>query len=270
MLLNSLRKYYQVFVVSISEMFVWKLNFVLWRVRVVLQILLLYFLWSTVFLQQEVVFGYERAQILTYIISVAFLRSLVLSSRSVGDVAGDIRDGELTNFLLRPLSYIGWWWARDAADKVLNIAFALVELSLLWFLFQPPLILQSNIVLVLATLAASLLALILYFYFSFLLSMAAFWVAEAWGIRFLAMMTLEFLAGGFFPLDILPSTVFRALQLTPFPYMLFFPAKIYLGQLGFNEILMGFGVLVLWTVFFMWAVQAVWMRGLRTYGAEGR
>ncbi|MEK7182678.1 MAG: ABC-2 family transporter protein [Patescibacteria group bacterium] len=269
MLLDSLRKYYQVFVVSISEMFVWKLNFVLWRVRVVLQLLLLYFLWSTVFLQQEVVFGYERAQILTYIISVAFLRSFVLSSRSV-DVAGEIRDGELTNFLLRPLSYIGWWWARDAADKVLNIAFALVELSLLWFLFRPPLILQPNIVLVLAALAASLIALILYFYFSFLLSMAAFWVAEAWGIRFLATMTLEFLAGGFFPLDILSAPVFRALQLTPFPYMLFFPAKIYLGQLGVGEVLTGFGVLISWTVFFVWAVQAVWMRGLRTYGAEGR
>ena len=71
-------------------MFVWKMNFVLWRFRVVISILMLYFLWSTVFLKDDVVFGYERTQMLTYILLVSFLRSFILSSRSI-DVAGEIR-----------------------------------------------------------------------------------------------------------------------------------------------------------------------------------
>lgn len=262
-------KYYQVFSVSISQMLVWKINFVLWRFRTVLQLLLVYFLWSTVFLGQDVVFGYERAEIVTYIILVSFLRSFVGSSRNQ-DVAGEIREGELTNFLLRPVSYFGWWMARDVADKVLNVIFVIFELSLLWFIFRPPLFFQSNELLILATIAASILALILYFYFSFLLSLFAFWISEVWGIRFLALTVLEFLSGGLFPLDILPSAIYSILRLTPFAYIVYFPAKIYLGQLTGQEILIGFGIVAFWITALFTAVNFLWKRGLQTYGGEGR
>ena len=264
-----LTKYWQVFVLSLSEMFAWKINFVLWRVRVVLGFLLLYFLWSTVFLNQNFVFGYQKAEILTYILLVTFLRSLVLSSRSQ-DVAGEIRDGDLTNFLLRPVSYFGWWWTRDLVDKLVNIGFVLVELSLLYLLLRPPIFLQTNPALVSATLIVAALSLILYFYLSFFVSLAAFWIAEVWGIRFVTFIAIEFLSGGLFPLDILPNPAFTALSFTPFPYLLFFPAKIYLGQLPVFEIVKGFTILGVWIIFLIFLVNWLWLRGLRTYGGEGR
>lgn len=261
-------KYFQIFQVGVSEVFVWKLNFVLWRVRVVLRILLLYFLWSTIFLSQENVFGYNREQILTYVLGVSFLTSLILSSRTQ-DVAGEIREGWLTNFLVRPISYFGWWWMRDAVDKVINIVFATLELGVLYFLLRPGLFLQTNITAISLTVAAVILAAILWFYFSFLVSLFAFWIAEVWGIRFLLFIALEFLSGGTFPLDILPAPIFQLLSLTPFPYLLYFPLKIYLGQLTTEQILVGFSVLVAWIGFSVVTVKFLWMRGLVSYGGEG-
>ncbi len=263
------QKYYQIFATTISEMFVWKLNFVLWRFRTVLQLLIIYFLWSTVFLNADEVFGYQRAEILTYVILGAFLRSFVGSSRSQ-DIAGEIKDGELTNYLSRPVSYFGWWMVRDLADKAINVGFVIFEIFLIWLLFRPPLIFQSNEMFLIASAIAAACALILYFHFSLLLSLFAFWITEVWGIRFLALTAIEFLAGGMFPLDILPKVIFNILQLTPFPYIIFFPSKIYLGQLSSPEILTGFAVMCSWILLLVLATQFVWKKGLAIYGGEGR
>ena len=71
-------------------------------------------------------------------------------------------------------------------------------------------------------------------------------------------------------IDILPKTVSQILMLTPFPYMFYFPVKIYLGQLSIADSLLGFLVLSVWTVVLIKCVKAVWQKGLRVYSAEGR
>lgn len=266
---EALFKYLQVFKVSLSEMFIWRLNFVLWRLRSVLQLLVLYFLWSVVFGQQDVAFGYTKEAIFTYILGTAFMRSMVLSSRSV-DVAGEIHSGRLTNFLIRPVSYISWWLTRDISDKLVNLIFVFVELSLIYYFLRPPLFIQSNPTFVVLAIFVSFLALILYFYLSFLLSMVAFWVIEVWAPRFLAMVIVEFLSGGTFPIDILPAPVVLFLKATPFPYLIFFPLKIYLGQVPITQIFLGITVMLFWMVIVWWSVQIVWQKGLRVYSAEGQ
>lgn len=262
-------KYWQVFKVSLSEMFIWRLNFVLWRVRTVLQLLVLYFLWSVVFVGQENVFGYTQTAIFTYILGASLIRSFSLSSRSV-DVAGEIHQGILTNFLLKPVSYLSWWFTRDIADKAVNIAFAILELSLIYLLLRPPIFIQTYPPVLLATAVTTILAVIIFFYLSFLLSLTGFWVREVWAPRYLAMIFIEFLSGAYFPLDILPRPVFVFLQATPFPYMIFFPLKIYLGQVSLIQILAGAAVMIFWIIVAFAGIQYVWAKGLRIYAAEGR
>ena len=46
---NEMKKYWSIFKISFEQEFAYRLNFILWRVRNVFQILLTYFLWSTVF-----------------------------------------------------------------------------------------------------------------------------------------------------------------------------------------------------------------------------
>lgn len=264
-----LAKYWQVFKVSLSEMFIWRLNFIFWRVRTVLQLLVLYFLWSVVFAGQESVFGYTQSAIFTYVLGTALMRSMVFSSRSV-DVAGEIHSARLTTFLIKPVSYITWWLTRDIADKLVNLIFAFFEIGLIYWLLRPPLFIQTNPAFVLLALAVALLALVLYFYLSFLLSLVAFWVVEVWAPRFLSMVVVEFLSGGTFPIDILPAPVALLLRATPFPYLIFFPLKIYLGQQTLPQIFFGITVMLFWMAIAWWSVQLVWQKGLRVYSAEGQ
>ena len=265
-----MRKYLQLAKITFEEYFVYRLNFLLWRFRAVVQLLVLYFLWQAAVPEGVTIFGYDQAKILTYILGTSIIRSFVISSRSV-DVAGQIASGDLANFLLKPLSYLKYWFAKDVTDKILNLVFSTVEVTLIIFLLKPPIILQSNFLFLLLTLVAIIIGILLYFFLSFLLSLMAFWTPEnPWPMRFLFLIFLEFFAGGLFPLDILPKTLFQALNFLPFPYLLFFPLNVYLGKLTMAEIFLGLGVSLLWLVVIYQAVRFTFRAGLRIYSAWGR
>lgn len=265
-----MKKYWPVFKNTWEEYFAYRLNFIMWRVRTVLQLLVIYFLWWSIFQNnQSNIFGYTQSLILTYVFGAAFLRAIIFSSRTI-DVGDEINQGNLTNFLLKPMSYLKYWFARDLADKILNILFAMVELTVIYFLLRPDIFLQTNFFYLLFFSGSTFLALILYFYINFLFGLFAFWTPEIWAPRFIFFIFLEFFAGILFPLDILPHTLLSVLNFLPFSYLLYFPLKIYLGQLDYSQIAFGFLINIIWVAIFYQFVQLIWRKGLRIYAAEGR
>ena len=47
-------------------------------------------------------------------------------------MAGDVAQGELSNYLIKPMNYFKYWFTRDMSSKILNISFAF--LNLLFFI----------------------------------------------------------------------------------------------------------------------------------------
>ena len=252
-----------------DETLAYRLNFVMWRVRVVLQILTMYFLWSALILPGQAILGYTRDLMLTYILGASIINSLVISSRSY-EVGQEINSGNLSNFLLRPINYFLFWFARDLGDKAMNLVFSVFELAVLFLILRPPLFIQSDPALILLAFASAFLAMILYFFLSFLLGLIGFWSAEVWAPRFVFITVLTFFSGGLFPLDILPKPLFSFFELLPFPYLLFFPLKIYLGQMPLGDIGRGLFISAIWSGIFWMVAKFVWAKGLRVYGAYGR
>lgn len=236
-----MKKYLSVFKISFAQEFAYRINFILWRLRNVFQIFLIFFLWDTVFTESgRVVFGYDRSKILTYVFGVMIVRALVLSARAV-DVAGDIARGEIINYLLKPISYFKFWFTRDISSKALNISFASFEFLLLFIILKPPFFFQTDPVALLAFLVSVILAILIYFNLLFIVSAVPFWAPEmGWGSHFLVtVIIIEFLSGSLFPIDILPSGIQNFLRLTPFPYLIFYPIQVYLGKVSGTQLLFG-------------------------------
>lgn len=266
-----MQKYLSIFQISFAQEFVYRMNFIMWRVRNMMQIFLVFFLWDSIFADpQRIVFGYDRAKILTYVFGLLILRSLVLSSRTI-DVAGDISRGDLTNYLLKPVNYFKYWFTRDLSSKALNLLFAVFEAGLIYLLLKPPFFLQTNFLLLALFFLAAFLAVVIYFLLLFIFSSLPFWFPEqAWGSIFLLFIFSEFLSGGAFPLDILPQSAQRVLYLTPFPYLLFMPLQIYLGKLSFLIAFKAVAIALLWVGILSFVLQRLWAWGLKVYRAEGR
>ena len=126
-----------------EEMLTYRLNFTMYRIRNVMSFLTFYFLWIALVPANGTLFGYNQTVILTYVIGTALLNAFVLSSRSytVGD---DIIQGNLSNYLIKPMQYFYYWLAKDVGDKAMNIVFATVELTVLFLLLKPPILFQTD------------------------------------------------------------------------------------------------------------------------------
>lgn len=266
-----MKKYLSIFRISLEQEFVYKLNFIMWRVRNMIQILVFFFLWNAVFEGRSgELFGYDKSKILTYAFLLIIIRAVVLASKST-DVAGQIAGGELSNFLLKPINYFKYWITRDLSSKALNILFSIVEVTVLVLILQPDIYLQTNILNLLLFLVSLVLGAFLFFCLLMLTNFVPFWSPEsAWGAQFLVVViVIEFLSGAFFPLDVFPGIVFNLLKFTPFPYLIFVPIKIYLGaDMGF--VLQSLMIASVWSVILWKLMNMVWQKGLKVYEGVGR
>lgn len=266
-----MQKYLTVFAVSWQNEFIYRLNFILWRLRNVVRFLMTYFLWLGVFTSAATAFGYSQPQILAYVFMVLVVQSVVLSSPSADRIGGEIASGDLSNYLVKPVNYLRYWFTRDLSSKFLNLLFASVEITALWLIFRPELSLPFNAWNALGFIASCLLAMAINFFLSTGARFTAFWMPEStWGFAFVLLVFIEVLAGGIFPLDILPKWAFNILQFTPFPYLIYYPIAIFIGKVEGWDLLRVLLQSVAMALIMFFAARYIWRKGLRVYGAEGR
>lgn len=267
-----MRKYLSIFKISFEEEFAYRLNFILWRLRNVIQICMTYFVWSAVYSDpSKIIFGYDKAKILTYVFGIMIVRALVMSARSM-DVGNDISTGDLSNYLVKPINYFKYFFTRDIASKSLNIFFAIGEFLILFLILKPPFVFQTNLISIIGFLIATVLAMFIYSLILFLLSSIPFWVPElGWSAQFLvAVVVVEAFSGSVFPINILPHVLQSIIMATPFPYLIYFPVEVYLGNVTGLALLGGIMVSGAWVGVLWFVLNIVWKKGLKVYQAFGR
>jgi ABC-2 type transport system permease protein len=188
------------------------------------------------------------------------------------DVSGDIANGDLSNYLVKPISYFKYWFTRDISSKALNLIFATVEFVGLFLILRPPFFFQTNPLTLFIFLISIILAIFIYFFLLFLISSIPFWAPEiGWGSHFLVtVVIIEALSGSLFPINILPLGLQLVTLALPFPYLIYFPVEVYLGNIGGNALIGGLMVAIAWTGVLWFTLNFVWQKGLRVYQAMGR
>ncbi len=264
-----MRKYWQIFKINFQEYLVYRLNFILWRFRSFVLFLTLLLFWLAIYGDNNDLLGYQKSQMIAYMIGFAFLRSIVLAT-TTGDLAGQIKSGDLTQLIIRPMKMLPFWFISDLVDKAFNFGFMVVEVGLVLFLLKSPFYFPQKIETYFFFLILVLLAVLLNYFINFLLSIFAFWTEDVWATRWLfAVILLQFFAGAYFPLDILPAWLTKIIYLTPFPYLIFFPLKVWLEQVSGVMILKTIFICGLWTALAYWLAKFLWRKGIKNYGAYG-
>lgn len=261
-------KYWLVFWLTIKEYFVYRLNFIIWRLRVFLNFLITFFLWFSVFENRFTFGAYSKINLLSYIFLVNIISNFVLGTRTV-DIASEIINGSIMDYILKPISFFKYYLTRDLADKLLNLIFVVIEVSIIFFLFKPPLTFHLTPNTYLSTIIFLTIGTLISFYISLCLSFIGFWSNEVWAPRFLFLTSVFFLSGLYFPLDLLPSPLYHLFLLTPFPYLFYLPTQLFLGKISLinsTVIISSF----FWLVFFSLFARWLWIKGNRSYNFFGR
>lgn len=264
-----LKKYWLISKMTLEEYFIFRLNFILWRFRSLVFFLSLFFFWLAVYGDRMELLGYQKSQMLTYVVGIAFLRGLVLAARST-DLEADIYSGRLTSFLLRPQSIPKFYFFRDLADKLLNIGFVILEISLILVLFKFPFYIPQDLGTIIWFIGLIVLAGLLFFIINIIAASLAFWTEAMWAPRWLlTIILLEFMSGAFFPLDVLPQWLAKLASFTPFPYLIYYPLKVWLNQTSVMENLRILAILVFWIGVCFYFFRKMWHSGLKNYSAFG-
>lgn len=96
---RDIKKYWFVARSMWDEMLTYRLNFTMWRVRNVLQLLTVYFLWFSLIPTSSKFGGYDQSQIITYILGTSIVGAIVFSTRT-GTIGDQINNGDLSKSFL--------------------------------------------------------------------------------------------------------------------------------------------------------------------------
>lgn len=263
-----MKKYLTAYSISLQETLQRRSTLIMDRLGGFAVIVSLYSFWSALMGGQTTFLGYTRAEMLTYVLITNILRSFVFTGRG-WYIVGEISTGKIASYLVRPIDYRGYALALDLANKTVHVASAFVEVAVLALLVRGGIYLPTDPAAWLLFIVSSVLASLLFFSMEFIIASLAFWTSESGGPLFCFELFLQFAAGAFFPLDVLPKRLLQALNATPFPYMVNVPAKIFLQKFSAGEAARLLTVETAWLAAFLAASALVWRRGIHDYAAEG-
>jgi len=267
---RRMTKYGHVFNVGIQNTLVYRVNFLFRSTLTLIPLFATISLWRAIYAGKEgAIAGYTLTQMVSYYLVITLVDALTAVAEDDWQIAAEIKDGNISQFLLKPIDYLCYRLTLYAAGRVVFTACALVPAGLFIYFQRQDLVLPGDIGTWGLFGFSLFLTALLQFLLSFTMALLAFWVLEVSTFIFI-LYAFETLANGhFFPIDILPAPVLQLLYLTPFPYQLFFPVNICLGRIQGAQVYQGLAVQACWVIALYALARFVWSRGIRKYSAVG-
>jgi ABC-2 type transport system permease protein len=204
-----------------------------------------------------------------YYLLVAVVDVLTAVNEDDWQIAADIREGNISQFLLKPVDYLWYRLCLFFSGRIAFIAVAGIPLAIFIFCFRQYVLPPADLTALLVFPVSLVLTALLQFFISYAMAMLAFWLLEISTFIFI-LFAFEYLASGhLFPLDILPPVLKQILYLTPFPYQMYFPISIYLGKAAGAELWRGLIIQFLWVIAAYAFARFMWRRGIKRYSAFG-
>ncbi len=213
--------------------------------------------------------GFTEAQMIFYYLLVAVVDVLTAVNEDDWQIAADIREGNISQFLLKPVDYLWYRLSLFLAGRLAFIAVAAIPLLVFISCYRAYFLAPPDLGVFSLVLVSLLLTALLQFFISYAMAMLAFWLLEISTLIFI-LYAFEYLASGhLFPLDVLPPGLKQVLFLTPFPYQLYFPIQIYMGKIAGVDLWRGLAVQLGWVLLAYQFARFMWRRGIRKYSAFG-
>lgn len=104
-----LPKYWKVFDIGLQNTFVYRWNFLLRALFSVVPLLGTVFIWRAIFEERGAsIGGYDYGAMIFYFLLTILVDNLVTPTEDEWQIAADIRDGRISSFLTKPMSYLSY------------------------------------------------------------------------------------------------------------------------------------------------------------------
>ncbi|MBC8094346.1 MAG: ABC-2 family transporter protein [Akkermansiaceae bacterium] len=269
------KKYRHVINIGIQNSLTYRFNFLARSLFGLIPLIAMIYIWKAIFSGNaskglgNFVGTYNFAQMVSYYLLATVVEALTAVNEDDWQIAADIKDGNISQFLLKPIDYLWYRLCLFVSGRLCYLAVAGIPLALFIFCLREYFVLPPSWPVFGAFGISIILTALLQFFMSYAMAMLAFWVLEVSTFIFI-LFAFEYLASGhLFPLDILPAWLERLLFMTPFPYLLYFPISVYMGKTQGMELAKGLAIQASWVILAYLFARFAWNRGIRRYSAVG-
>jgi len=267
-----MKKYWHVINIGIQNNLTYRFNFLARAIFGLIPLVAMLYVWRKIYEGKATgttVGAYTLAQMVSYYLLATIVDALTAVNEDDWQIAADIKDGNISQFLLKPIDYLWYRLCLFLSGRVSYLAVAVIPLGLFILYLHRYVVLPPNGTALSCFLLSTVLTALLQFFMSYAMAMLAFWVLEVSTFIFI-LYAFEYLASGhLFPLDILPPHLEQALFFTPFPYQLYFPVSIYMGKTTGADLASGLLIQGLWVIAAYCMARFAWRRGIMKYSAVG-
>jgi ABC-2 type transport system permease protein len=211
--------------------------------------------------------GFNSSDFALYYLCMLMMGSFI-TSHIMWELAMEIKEGQFTVQLIRPVSFYQMTFMRNIAWRVMRSMLFAPFFVLMLFLYKP-LLGDATVYLGWETWAALALGHLVSFNFVFMMAMLALFVQEAQAIFELYYVPMLFLSGQLFPVAVLPDWASRIAHFFPFYYTTGVPTEIIVGRLNGQAAHTMILVQLFWIGGSYAVGRALWKHGLKHYTAVG-
>lgn len=261
-MMTVLRKARALFRLYLAYMLEFRAEIYLWVLASMLPLILLG-VWAKA--AESGAFPLSRVEFIRYFMAVFVVRQFSFIW-VIWEFEELVVSGNLSQQLLQPLNPVWRFVASHVTERVVRLPLVLLVLGGCFWMYPEAVWLPRPVQLLwaMALLAA---AFTVRFLMQYMMSMLSFWSERAAAIEELWFVVHLFLSGLIAPLDVYPESVRRFTELTPFPYLIYYPVSLLLGHSA--PVGRALVVLAAWGSVAWLAQRYLWKRGLQRYSAMG-
>jgi ABC-2 type transport system permease protein len=267
-----MKKYWHVINIGIQNNLTYRFNFLARTLFGLLPLIAMLSVWRVIYSGNGAgsnVGSYSLAQMISYYLLITIVDALTAVNEDDWQIAADIKDGNISQFLLKPIDYLAYRFCLFLSGRLAYLAIAALPLALFILYWNRYFVLPPTWTALGCFVFSTFLTALLQFFTSYAMAMLAFWVLEVSTFIFI-LFAFEYLASGhLFPLDILPKSLEQALFFTPFPYQMYFPISVYMGKVEGANLARQLLIQALWVFIAYGIARFAWARGIKKYSAVG-
>ena len=248
--------------VQYSNMLEYRVEIALWAISGIIPFFMLN-IWINNDLNNTI--NFNNVMLSRYFLSAFFVRQFSVVW-VVFTFEEDALLGKISPYLIQPLNPFFRYFAQHIAEQITRFPFAII-IGLIFFIFNPESTWIPSISIFLLSCISTFFSFLIQFLMQSIIACLCFWTEKASSIERLLFIPTLFLSGLLAPVISFPEYVKSWIYLTPFPYLIDFPANLLSGNI--TNITPGFIMQIFWISILFPIFKRIWSMGTKKYTAMG-
>lgn len=263
-------RYARIFFLHMEEVLEYRVKSFVYFLRAFISTAILMMFWQAASRgSSSALHGWTATHIQSYYLLLMLVGGMIMAHVEEDVAIEDIREGQLTSYLLKPFPYFLYKLYQETPFRLLRGSFSVITFFIFTVLVGVSVTFAQDPLIIALSIITCVLAYTMSFVFKMNIGLIAFWFTDVWGL-FEIVEVFVLIGGGFLmPLNFLPEAIGNIAQLLPFAYMIFFPVVALLGKLTTSHLVSIIGIQLVWIAIFSFTYSLLWRSGVKKFTGMG-